>query len=379
LPTRRSVLAAAAGVVGGVPLVAAAGSPATAAPSAGGAVAGAGGAVTGGAIPQTLARRGGTGVAATAYPLSHLAVSWTGAGTPGVRTRTAAGWGAWRGLDACHGGRDGVTAERRAALLVTPGAVGYEVAARGDVSGLATTELNTVSGPARAVAAPAQSELRHGGFVAPVRYLSRAGWGADESLRFAPDGTEVWPPEFFPVQTLTVHHTAGINDDPDPAATVRAIYFFHCITQGFGDVGYHLLVDEAGTVYEGRWSGTDAVPVFGPELGPDNRPLMVNAGHALGFNAGNIGVALLGDFTSQLPKRSARRSLTLVLGLLAAVERLNPTGITDYVNPISGATATVNTIAGHRDWNPTECPGNTFYPQLPSLRRDVKRLLGGRH
>jgi hypothetical protein len=211
-----------------------------------------------------------------------------------------------------------------------------------------------------------------------VRYLSRAGWGADESLRFAPDGTEVWPPEFFPVQTLTVHHTAGINDDPDPAATVRAIYFFHCVTQGFGDVGYHLLIDESGTVYEGRWSGTDAVPVFGPELGSDHRPLMVNAGHALGFNAGNIGVALLGDFTSQLPKRAARRSLTLVLALLAAVERLNPTGMTDYVNPISGATATVNTIAGHRDWNPTECPGNTFYPQLPSLRRDVKRLLGGR-
>src|SRR5262249_24830334 len=142
-------------------------------------------------------------------------------------------------------------------------------------------------------------------------------------------------PAYFPVQTLTVHHTAGANSDPDPAATVRAIYFFHTITRGFGDIGYHLLIDEAGTVYEGRWSGTDRVPVFGPELGPDGRPQMVNAAHVGGFNSGNIGVALLGDFTNQLPTSAARRSLTLVLAVLAGVENLDPLATTRYVNPIS--------------------------------------------
>jgi hypothetical protein len=206
--------------------------------------------------------------------------------------------------------------------------------------------------------------------------LSRAAWGADESLRFGADGTETWPPAYFPVQTLTVHHTAGVNDDPDPAATVRAIYYFHTITNGWGDVGYQLLIDQAGSVYEGRWSGTDGVPVFGSALGPDGRPQMVNGAHAVGFNAGNIGVSLLGDFTSQLPTPAARKTLTTVLAILATVSNLNPVGITNYVNPISAATKTVNTISGHRDWNPTECPGNLFYPELPSLRTDVAALLG---
>ena len=34
--------------------------------------------------------------------------------------------------------------------------------------------------------------------------LSRTDWGADETLRYTADGTEIWPPEYYPVQTLTV-------------------------------------------------------------------------------------------------------------------------------------------------------------------------------
>ena len=169
-----------------------------------------------------------------------------------------------------------------------------------------------------------------------------------------------------------MHHTAGANHDPDPAATVRAIYFFDAITQGWGDLGYQLLIDEAGTVYEGRWSGTDAVPVFGP-LRP---PQMVNGAHVVSFNAGNVGVVLLGDFTDQVPTPAARRSLDAVLALLAAATGLDPLGVTNYVNPVNGLTNTVDTISGHRDWAATECPGNQFYPQLPAVRHDVARLLG---
>jgi hypothetical protein len=369
--TRRSFLAA-AGVVGAsIPLAASVAHAASPSPSP---------AAPGGAtVPETLARRtfpGGAAVrtAETSFPVSHLAISWTGAGSPGVRTRQAAGWGQWRDLHVCGGAPDGRGSARRSALVVTPETLGYEVSGRG-VDDLAVTELNTVSGPARAVAAPARSELRVGRRSAPVLYLNRAGWGADESYRFLPDGSESWPPEYFPVQTLTVHHTAGINDDPDPAATVRAIYFDQAVLQDFGDIGYHALIDERGTVYEGRWSGADPVPVLGTEPGPDGRLPMVNAGHVLGFNAGNVGIALLGNFTDQLPTRAARRSLTVLLALLATVERLDPQGTTNYVNPISGATATVATIPGHRDWAATQCPGNTFYPQLPSLRRDVDRLV----
>src|SRR5207247_276288 len=139
---------------------------------------------------------------------------------------------------------------------------------------------------------------------------------------------------------------------------------------GWGDIGYHLLVDEAGTVYEGRWSGTDPVPAFAGTPGPDGRPQLVTAGHAFTFNPGNVGIALLGDLTGQPPTAAARRSLTLVLAALCAVTGTDPAGTVDYVNPVNGNTRTVDAISGHRDWNPTECPGNTFYPQLPSVRTD---------
>ena len=64
-----------------------------------------------------------------------------------------------------------------------------------------------------------------------------------------------------------------------------------------------------------------------------------------------------------------------MLASLARVTAVDPLGTTNYVNPISGATNTVATLAGHRDWAATECPGNTFYPSMPQLRTDVAAAL----
>ena len=74
--------------------------------------------------------------------------------------------------------------------------------------------------------------------MAQPSVISRAGWGADEALRFDASGNELWPPEFHPTQKLIVHHTAGQNGDPNPAATIRAIYYYHAVTRGWGDIGY---------------------------------------------------------------------------------------------------------------------------------------------
>jgi hypothetical protein len=98
---------------------------------------------------------------------------------------------------------------------------------------------------------------------------------------------------------------------------------------------------------------------------------MVNAAHVGGFNAGNVGVALLGDLTNTEPTAAARQALVTVLASLAKLTASDPLGTTNYVNPISGVTRTVPTLAGHRDWAATECPGNIFYPTLPALRADV--------
>ncbi len=361
-------------------------------------------------VPDTLAKRrtrlaDGARVSEAEFPLTHLALSWTGPAAA-VRLRTRSGWGPWRDAHGCVGARDG--ASTRSTILAAPGAVGYEVRVSGGGTARAL-ELNTVDGPRRRRAAAAGSLPLAGSAQALPRvgsalswagsaqsrpgaaqplggilpeYLSRSAWGADEKYRFDANGNVITPPAYFPVQTLTVHHSGFDDDETDPRATVRAIYYNQAVGEGWGDIGYQLLIDAEGRVYEGAYSDSDAVPVFGPELGADGRPQMVNGAHVGGFNAGNVGVCLLGNFNDRLPTPAARHTLKIVLAVLAGACRLNPTGTTAYVNPLNAKKATVATICGHRDWHaanddadPTDCPGHAFYPQLPALRREVADLL----
>jgi hypothetical protein len=59
--------------------------------------------------------------------------------------------------------------------------------------------------------------------------IPRSGWGADESLRFDSNNEVIWPTSFYPLQKLIVHHTATGTGGSDPAATVRAIYYYHAL------------------------------------------------------------------------------------------------------------------------------------------------------
>jgi hypothetical protein len=157
---------------------------------------------------------------------------------------------------------------------------------------------------------------------------------------------------------------------------VQAIQRFHKDVFGFDDIGYQLLIDAQGCVYEGRHSGEDRLPVFAGLPAPGEPFTAVNGAHTAGFNAGNVGVALLGDFTQAEPSPAALRALTVTLAALSGVSHLDPRGTTDYVNPISGATRTVSTISAHRDWLATECPGERLYAKLPALRERVAWLTG---
>ncbi|WP_213450378.1 peptidoglycan recognition protein family protein [Rhizomonospora bruguierae] len=304
--------------------------------------------------------------------VSHLGVAPAKGSVTQVRVRTAIGWGHWKTVHGCTAGRDGYP-EAGGVLLNATGVLGYEVWVAGAGSA-AVTEIDASSAPRAglaATAAPASSMPLPGGASCTVPYLSRAAWGANESLRFK-NGVESFPAEYYPVQTVTVHHQGDEGSSSDPAATVRAIYEYQCVGQDWGDIGYHLLIDDAGRVYEGRWSGSDGLPIFGGAPGPDGRPQMVTAAHVDGFNSGNIGICLLGDFTTKLPTTAARDSLLRVLASLSVLCRLDPCGTTNFVNPVSGTEKPgIKTIPGHRDWAATECPGNKFYPQLPRLRSEV--------
>jgi N-acetylmuramoyl-L-alanine amidase len=199
--------------------------------------------------------------------------------------------------------------------------------------------------------------------------ISRSQWGADETLRFDPAGDEFWPREYYPVQKLIVHHTAGRNNDPDPAATVRAIYYYHAVTRRWFDIGYNYLIDEAGRVYEGRY----ARDFWNGEMpSSDNVDgLTVAGGHTKYFNQGTMAIALLGDFTSHTPTAAAQASLVKMLAWAAAKYNIDPHGASTYVNPFSGVTKTTNNIGGHRDYSNTGCPGGVLYALLPTIRDRV--------
>ena len=220
---------------------------------------------------------------------------------------------------------------------------------------------------------PAQQVLASGPVVAAAAgqpaVITRASWGANESLRFDAGGHEMWPPSYGPIQELFVHHTDGRNDDPNPAATVRSIYYYHAITQGWGDIGYNFLIDASGRIYEGRHARA-----YAPGETPTSEDLAGNGvrpAQAKGFNDGSIAIAMMGTFQTQLPTVAARTSLEKLLAWIADRHGLNPTASHTYVNPVLGTSKWLPTIAGHRDVNQTDCPGAALYAYLPTIRTDV--------
>ncbi|HUG31166.1 MAG TPA: fibronectin type III domain-containing protein [Candidatus Limnocylindria bacterium] len=222
------------------------------------------------------------------------------------------------------------------------------------------------------------SSLAFGGATAAAAIsqppvITRAGWGADESLRFNADGTQKWTPAFYPVQKLIIHHTAGKNADPDadpdPAATIRSVYYYHAITQGWGDIGYNFLVDESGRIYEGRYSRPYAAGES--PTGEDVNRNSVTAAHVQGYNSGTVGIALLGTLTNVDAKAAARDAVERMLAWKAERHAIDPLGSSLYTNPVNGTQRTFANIAGHRDLAATECPGGTFYGTFPALRKAV--------
>ena len=102
------------------------------------------------------------------------------------------------------------------------------------------------------------------------------------------------------------------------------------------------------------------------------------AAHAYGHNSGTVGIALLGSLTGVDATPRARAALEQLVAWIAARHHIDPAGASVYRNPATGAEGVFPNVAGHRDVNETDCPGNAFYATLPVVRTDVAALLAGR-
>jgi N-acetylmuramoyl-L-alanine amidase/Fibronectin type III domain len=306
-------------------------------------------------------------------PAKSVATYWQG--NPDARVRLAFS------SDGVHfgtpqsAGRDDIGEQRKngttyGALLSAPGAVAVQVStdrplARLTVLGLSDGVTTSAQEPTRSSAPAVESAT-----TAEPSIVSRGGWGADPAYM-------TWAPQFYPTKKLIVHHTATSDNYTDRAgaeAQIRSIYYYHSVTQDWGDIGYNFLIDKFGTIYEGRYSRDYA---GANPTGDDATGRGVTAAHTSGWNSGTVGVALLGTLTTHDATPAARDALTRLLAWEASRNDINPEATEAYVNPVSGATITRPNIAGHRDYAATACPGDTFYPTLPAIRRDVAALIAG--
>ncbi|GAA2452468.1 FG-GAP-like repeat-containing protein [Streptomyces macrosporus] len=187
--------------------------------------------------------------------------------------------------------------------------------------------------------------------------VSRAAWGADESL--AED-----PPEYLEgVKAVFVHHTTDANaySCSQSPAIVRAIMAYHIESNGWNDLGYNFLVDKCGTVFEGRRGGVD---------------LPVRGAHTYGFNGDSTGIAVIGNYaTDGVPTRTVLNAVSRVAAWKLGQYGVNPAGKVTLTAAgdtgvwKTGEQATLDTISGHRDGFATECPGDALYTKLSEIRR----------
>ncbi|WP_291080808.1 peptidoglycan recognition protein family protein [Dietzia sp. UBA5065] len=297
----------------------------------------------------------GSGMIQPNGPLGYVGVTFPSVEEIAGRIRFAfpdGSVGDWLPLEAMDTAPDSGSAAAAELVSAPEGAVGYEVDAP---QGSRATAFDDGRG------APRNYSLGSTGLLG-LPIIPRAAWGAGDV-----SGNGWGAPQFFPAQAITIHHTAT-PAGPDRAASVRAIYNYHANTLGWGDIGYHLIIDPEGRIYQGRGGTVGGTPVFQfPPVG-GIAPPVVTGGHTAGVNNGNIGISLLGDFTGAPPTAAAVGATINCVRALTGATGINPRGGIIYRNPQGGATRPMPAVSGHRDWGGTACPGNAFYPQMQFIR-----------
>jgi len=295
-----------------------------------------------------------------------VALRWTGGAPAGVQVRAQrvdGRWGPWLDVEEQDGPDAGRSAGSEPLWVGDSTAVRVRSAETAGLSvvlidpGTSATDASTTGAGAAAVPQPA--------------VISRAGWGADETIRtdcFARQGIGV--DYAATVKAATIHHTAGTNDytAADSARIVRGIYAYHAIDRDWCDIGYNVLVDRFGQIFEGRFGGLHR-PVWGA--------------HAGGFNQYTFGVSMLGTFIDVAPTAEQLEAVSRIVAWKLAGSYRDPNG---QVTLVSGGGGTSKYPAGtavilprifaHRDVGNTECPGDVGYQQLPAIRQRVSELMG---
>ena len=168
------------------------------------------------------------------------------------------------------------------------------------------------------------------------------------------------------LRLAVVHHTgsgeSATYTRADVPVMLRSMQAYHMDVNGWLDLGYNVVIDRFGRIWEGREGGPDALTV---------------GAHAEGMNTGSVGVALLGDFSAAAPSPEAVDALGRFLAWKLFRHGADPartgTMLPRTANRFPALVpVTLPRIVGHQDVSFTGCPGNVE-PLLPAIRADVRR------
>jgi hypothetical protein len=190
--------------------------------------------------------------------------------------------------------------------------------------------------------------------------IQRSGWCGSYTACLTPTYT----PSNITTPTHTViHHGASPDTYTDGFAVVRSYWNYHVNSLGWSDIGYNYLFDKNGNMFVGRYN-------------PNFPASDVRGAHAGSSNSNSIGLSFLGnaDITGNVPQAT----LNLATNFLAwwyNLRGLNPTTSANIINQAGTITINLPRICGHKDLNPTACPGTLLYNYLPTFRTNAQQII----
>jgi hypothetical protein len=172
--------------------------------------------------------------------------------------------------------------------------------------------------------------------MAPLGIVQRDRWTQDPIIRKFLDTAD------RPYGVVTLHHT-GSRETPQQVydqhmdklkgwdrvqRKVRERLGFVPAYKDYGDVGYHFLIGEDGRIYEGR-------------------SLEFEGAHVSRHNPGNLGIAVLGDNSTEALNAAQLRALTHLIRSLNSRLRIEP-------NPRGGGYGNAGYVYTHGQFDPNK-------------------------
>lgn len=287
-------------------------------------------------------------------------LSWKQDGDDGVqletRTKNDGIWSDWVDIKAEEPGKDGEKSDLSTALILAKNIddIQYRVKLTGsqskpsseiDLSSSKIVTIDSSQGPDgndTILGSLSSFLLPTARAIDSPNIISRSQWGSPEP------NSSSWPPEYSKLGRVILHHTAT-TESGNSFADVRAIWQYHARTLGWGDIGYHYIVDSKGRIFQGRY--------YDQNYTRKNK-VEVIGGHAYGNNVGTVGVSMIGNYQAQQPTSAALESMAQITGYKLAPYNINPSGN----GPFGEA------VIGHYRVYATECPGTNLINKFGSIK-----------